>query len=484
MKKIKFKILCLLLTILLTIPNFVISAFAEGSFSAYASAYQVNIGDTVTITMSASGTSVMPISISATNGVVVSQPNNGVADGETKTATVRATAAGNMVVTISGPASDTANPNNEYTITRYVQVTVLDSNQAGNENPGGSGGTLPNIPSETTPPLEENTNQSTQTPEVKEVEKSTNNLLASLGVDEGELFPAFDPNVTEYSIDLDYTVDTITVDASVADSKATITEGTGSHELVEGENVIVVAVRAEDGSVRNYTITVNVAAAPVVPISFNNSEYQIDSKLNDVELPASFEEVVLTISNQEVRGVKSEQYKLTLLYLNKDDESKFYIYDEVSGQVLGAFLTLDFNGKTYVVYPVDSTMQKQEGLVFGKVMIGEIEYDGWTYEDENMSDYYVLYLVNDAGEKGFYRYDTIENSMQRLADDEPFTTEVPSMTMVYIVMGVAVVLVLLNIGYFGYRAYLRRQFKNRRKLQNVEDLSNDDTITIGEDTEE
>lgn len=83
---------------------------------------------------------------------------------------------------------------------------------------------------------------------------SGNNNLSSLTVSAGSL--SFNKTVTNYSVNVDEKVTNIQISATPEDSKASIT-GTGSKSLNYGNNTFSVVVRAENGSTKTYTITVN-----------------------------------------------------------------------------------------------------------------------------------------------------------------------------------------------------------------------------------
>ena len=85
--------------------------------------------------------------------------------------------------------------------------------------------------------------------------KSNNNNLNELSVSNVTLNPAFNSSITSYNSTVDYDISKVTVDATKADSKATIS-GLGSYDLKVGTNAIKVDVKAEDGSVKTYTITI------------------------------------------------------------------------------------------------------------------------------------------------------------------------------------------------------------------------------------
>ena len=347
-----------------------------------------------------------------------------------------------------------------------VTVTV-PSNPNGSS--GGSGGIPANQPSDSSAPTETPSSSSatTQTKE-EETPKSSNNNLSSITLDHGDLQPAFNPNTTDYTVDLDYTYTSIHVEASVEDSKASIIQGTGDHELNEGDNSIAIVVQAEDHSVKTYNINVKVQASPDLTVKLDNEDYKVLSNYKDVTLPETFEDSKITINDVEVRCVRSQTYNLVLLYLNKGDENKFYIYDEANNKVLGEYITLSYNEKTYVVYPVDEGQKNKKGYIFTTMTIQDKEIAGWKYEDEKEADFFVIYLVNDQGAKEYYRYDTVENSLQRL-ESEPTIVQDQLDPVIFYVIGGAVALVVLGIlGYVFISKKRKVQFERRGKLQEEE----------------
>lgn len=100
---------------------------------------------------------------------------------------------------------------------------------------------------------------------------SGNNNLSGLITGSGALSPAFSPSITAYTTTVDHSVDGITVTASTSDSIATIktnnittTSGVASNtiSLNVGSNTLNIEVTAQDGSIKNYTITVTREGAP------------------------------------------------------------------------------------------------------------------------------------------------------------------------------------------------------------------------------
>ena len=102
--------------------------------------------------------------------------------------------------------------------------------------------------------------------------QSSNAYLSSLSLGDVTLTPAFAADTTAYSASVANSVESVTVTATAADSKASVS-GTGEHSLDVGRNTITVKVTAEDGTTKDYTITVDRAAPPPEPmVSLSSQE--------------------------------------------------------------------------------------------------------------------------------------------------------------------------------------------------------------------
>lgn len=113
-------------------------------------------------------------------------------------------------------------------------------NKQPSTSPGSSAGTRKQTPS-TTPKAE--------------AKKSTNANLSDLGITPND-FKGFTPTTLNYAVTVPNDVDKVNVYAKVQDSKAKITSGTGTQNLVEGENSLQIVVTAESGDTQTYTINV------------------------------------------------------------------------------------------------------------------------------------------------------------------------------------------------------------------------------------
>ena len=90
--------------------------------------------------------------------------------------------------------------------------------------------------------------------------KSSNAQLKGITSSEGDLSPAFDPDVTDYTINVDNDVDSIDIDATTNTGQSVT--GIGTYPLSVGGNTVTLTVTAEDGTINTYNITVVRSATP------------------------------------------------------------------------------------------------------------------------------------------------------------------------------------------------------------------------------
>lgn len=112
--------------------------------------------------------------------------------------------------------------------------------------------------------------------------KSGNNYLTQLSVEGQKLVPNFDKDTFYYNIEQEVDVNSIKIEALAEDSKATIS-GAGEAELQTGKNEIKVTVKAENGLMKSYFISVNkkkssigLTSLKLKAIEKNRDEYEIN----------------------------------------------------------------------------------------------------------------------------------------------------------------------------------------------------------------
>lgn len=278
--------------------------------------------------------------------------------------------------------------------------------------------------------------------------KSGNNALSALTVSAGTLTPAFDPAVTEYTLSLPQGTEKLTLTATPSDSNATV-QGDGELTLQEGENTLPLVVTAENGDTKTYTVTAKVAQAPTLFLSFSGAKLGVVKDVEGVTPPTGFTAAEPVSQGGDTLPLWVDANgKHTLVYLvDEKGVAGFYLYSRTEG-VLSPYLPLAYGGTTYIYTGIPSEKAAVPGLKAATVEAFSQTLSGWRYEDAALSDFVVLYLMDDGGQYGYYTYDTKNATLQRFSGavftDSGETLAVP-MLYVYIAGGAAALLLILMI---------------------------------------
>lgn len=445
-KFIQLITICLIIALCM---SFHFNSANAASFSVSANKSSVTPGQSFSVTVSVSGAG--QFSVSASNGSV--SASSIWVDGSSSF-TVTAGSAGKTTVSVTA-VDVTSNDEEAITGTHSVSVTVNAPSTS----------TKPTTPSNSNTAT--NNNNTSTTESTQEVDtRSSNNLLSSLTISSGSLSPAFSEKTTSYTVELTSDVTSLSIDAKAEDSKATVS-GTGKQSLVIGNQTFGITVTAENGSKKVYSITVHVTEKPTVFTKLGDQELGLLINVSDAKIPDGYKSQTIKLEGQDITGWTSEKTGLTLVYLmDKDEQKNLYIYED--GKVIRQYETVDINGKTYVLLDIDEDMKKQNGLVFGKVKLGDLEVEGWTFVDENHKDYCVVYLLNPQGERVLYVYEQSEGTLQKYASFEETT---PDSTLTYIFMGTtglfAVSTIIIAIMYLRFKkksiASIKEYYERKNK---------------------
>lgn len=142
----------------------------------------------------------------------------------------------------------------------------------------------------------------------EEPEESANKTLKSLTIDgDYTLTPEFDPDVTEYTLNVPEDVTSLDIDASLMDENAKV-EITGNDEILDGVNTVEIKVTAEDGTARTYTINVTKGEFSNIGLK----ELSIDGYTLTPEFSANVYEYTLeindlTITSLNVNAIPDEE---------------------------------------------------------------------------------------------------------------------------------------------------------------------------------
>ena len=436
MKK-KFKVILSSIAFVMTISLLQLPVYAAG-FSVSKSASSVAPGGTFTVSVSVSGEG--RFNFSASNGTVSSSSQWIAGSGSVS---VKAGSSG--TVTVSVTASDVSANDGETVISGTHSVSVAI-------NAPTSGGNTTNSNNSNSGSTTNNTDTTTQQTEEKkeETKKSNVNTLASLTVSAGELSPAFDGNNTNYEVNVDAKVTSITIDAKAIDAKASVS-GTGEHALQVGANTLQVVCKAENGSTKTYTITVNVDETPQVYLKLNKQKLGVVRNVKDLGIPESFEATTIKIEENEVTAYHSNNMNKTILYLvNEKGEKNFYLYDEKEG-VTSIFIPVTVLGRNVYIIDVKKDDVKVDHTKFNKIQIDNNTFEGWTFTDDK--NYSLIMVMNQKGEKVIYQYEATENTLQlyhQVKQEQSNQPKQQKNIMTYVFAATTVVFALISLVLIRY----------------------------------
>lgn len=186
------------------------------------------------------------------------------------------------------------------------------------------------------------------------------------------LTPAFSSDIKTYAATVEYVSESLTVNAISTDSNASI-EVLGEKELALGVNEVTIKVIAEDSSEMVYTILIR---------RLEETEKVTETEPSEITLQAG-------ISVQ----VKDENIWLTQYhdYIVCEKPEDFVVPDKYTETIL---------------------------------MIDGIQITAYVNEEITEEEFLLLILQNEAGEIGWYRYDRIEQTLQRVCEEEYIVTQV------------------------------------------------------------
>ncbi|WP_270639409.1 cadherin-like beta sandwich domain-containing protein [Longibaculum muris] len=468
MKKIIY-IFILTASFLLNTTN-IMAASLTASLSSNKST--VTVGSSVKITAKVSGSKIYIVqgNVSSNNPSVLSgggtiyrkadlgsEPNG--FSSTSKTFTFTAQKVGTATISISDTGIGlTVNDSPLSFSGKSIVINVVEKNDSSTTNNQNSN-------SNTNTNNNNNSNSSNSDSSKKEENKSNDNKLSSLTISKGTLSPKFSANTTSYKVDLTSDIETVDIAAKANDSKAKVT-GTGKKDLVIGSQTYSVTVVSESGIKKVYSITFNVTEKPTVFTQFGDQKLGILKDVAKIEVPEGYKETTVTLEGEEIRGWKNDKTGLTLVYLADENGHKsFYIYSD--GKVANKYELITIAGKKYTLLDIPSDMKEQEGLKADKVKIGDMELDGWSYEDKNHANYAVVYLMNEAGEKNLYSYEKTEGTLQKYVVSEE---KKANNTLTYVLAGTTALFALSTLGV--YMMYMNFKKKSIATIKDYYDRKN------------
>ena len=235
---------------------------------------------------------------------------------------------------------------------------------------------------------------------------SSNANLRILEVVGYTLTPEFSKDKTEYTLEVPGDVETVQVNAYREDTTSQITP-IDMVNLTEGANKVTVTVTAAKGNKKTYTITITRGEEEPIKVEVDGKEYSVVNKEGALEVPAGYVATTVDIDGKEVKAYINEQVNITIVVL-KDSESNmaYYMFKD------GKFSPYQqITGSAITIIPIEKEMSGVALYSKSKnISIGEKEVK--VFYKEGAEDIVLIYGINTTnGEEGWYYYDTKDGSL-------------------------------------------------------------------------
>ncbi len=240
--------------------------------------------------------------------------------------------------------------------------------------------------------------------------KSSVSTISSLSVVGHDLNVEFNSSTKEYNVSVAADVEKITINAAATDSKASVS-GTGEKTISEGDNNFEVVCTAENGSKSTYKINVHRKLEPLVFLTYGSATLGVVRDFKNVSIPDDYSEEPVTVSDQEIAGFYAKNIARNLVYLEDEQgqESWYVVADNEILTEISAATLLGLNG--YII-TVPAELIDIEGCTPAIIGIDDREVPGWTFDEEQFSDYRLIYYMDEAGNEDIYQYELSQNTLQ------------------------------------------------------------------------
>lgn len=229
-------------------------------------------------------------------------------------------------------------------------------------------------------------------------EKVSNNAkLYSLRISPGVLSPEFSAKTTKYTAEVESDVNELVISAIAQDGEATV-KIKGNKDLQAGPNEVNIIVTAPSGDQKTYTIVVTKKEDPVN----QNGQTEGEGEDTTAEVEDDVTDSDITESDQE--RLESEGY------LVKEEKESITLH------LSSEFEMVSLEDSSIIPSGYEETTMKLQG-----VTVTAYEPIG-----KEVVDYVLLYMKKGDNDPRFYRYDKIENTVQRYDESYEQATSQPA----------------------------------------------------------
>ena len=303
-----------------------------------------------------------------------------------------------------------------------------------------------------------------------EASYSKDNNLKSLSVEGFEITPAFDKDVTEYSVVVPENTTEITINAEENDKSASVT-GAGVQTVTPGTNTFSIVVRAENGSEKTYTLTVEVKDANPINVTIGDDNLTVVKIKEYLPVPNAYQETTVNINDFEIPAYTSELTGFTLVGLKDSSGNiELYIYNK-EDNTYEIYNELKLSNLT--IYPMN-TDKVLDGYKSGMITINDVEVKAFYVSDD--ARFAIIYGKNvETGEEGFYKYDKNDQTAIKY-DDEMINVLNERLNLyTYIIFGfIGLFILMFIILICALKGKKKHKNKNKEIVKDIKEIKKDE----------
>ena len=149
-----------------------------------------------------------------------------------------------------------------------------------------------------------------------------------------------------------------------------------------------------------------------IEVVYKDQMYYITSDFEEDEVPLGFEKITTEYEGNSVSAIANEVTGQQVFYGYNDEGESVYLFDDAETGTLrlAELISINRNVNIFVMdYPEDDKMP--EHIKPTTMTLNEKKFMIWN-NIENQ-DFYYVYAFSNQGTKGYYEYDSIENTYQR-----------------------------------------------------------------------
>ena len=306
----------------------------------------------------------------------------------------------------------------------------------------------------------------------KELEDSysKNNNLKSLSVKGLKLSPSFNSSTTKYTVNASANTTSVTIKASPSDSKSKV-KGTGKKVVSEGENKINVVVTAQNGTIKTYTIIVNVTDPNPIEVEVNNEKYTVVKRSSSLDLIDDFTKSTTKINDINVPCLYNENSKITLVGL-KNSEGDISLFRYLEDGTYEEYNEIKLDSLRLLPLKIEDKFFKQMKKQHYKkstIAIDNVEFESLKRDNSEYSIIYAEDLEN--GGADYYLYDERTKSAIRYFEtdaiiednDTKYKNQILGYKKMILLLGVetvSIIIILICI-------LIKRMIKNKRRREKI-----------------